>query len=317
MSTIHVPVVPEPPLERFRHEALFYEGEEGFLEVTLPFIRDAIAQGEPILVVVSARRIELLREALGDDAEAVSFADMAEVGANPARIIPAWHDFVEEHAAPGRRLRGIGEPVYAERSAAELVECQRHEELLNVAFEGADCFWLVCPYDTSSLRPDILRKASLSHPFGQGQQNPDYRGLGSVAAPFADPLPEPGTDVHEVMFTRDDLSLLRGFVAEHAAAAGLEHSRSYDLVLAVNVAATNSVRHAGGRGLLRVWREDPSVICEVRDTGLISAPLAGRVRPDRTQVGGHGLWLVNQLCDLAQVRSGDQGSIVRLHMHAR
>jgi MEDS: MEthanogen/methylotroph, DcmR Sensory domain len=44
-------------------------------------------------------------------------------------------------------LRGIGEPLFATRSADELVECQRHEALLNLAFQDAPGFWLLCPYD--------------------------------------------------------------------------------------------------------------------------------------------------------------------------
>jgi hypothetical protein len=117
-------------LHGFRHEALLYAREEGFLAATLPFIRAAIAGREPILVVVSAAKIDRLRRELGDDAAAVAFEDMAGVGTNPARIIPAWREFVDAHRAPGRRLRGIGEPVWAGRSACELAECQRHECLL-------------------------------------------------------------------------------------------------------------------------------------------------------------------------------------------
>ena len=49
----------------FRHEALLYDGEVGFLTGTLPFIREGVAAGEPVLVVVSAARIGLLRSALG------------------------------------------------------------------------------------------------------------------------------------------------------------------------------------------------------------------------------------------------------------
>ena len=45
------------PTDGFRHEALLYAGDDGFLEGTLPWIRDAVAAGEPILVVVSAARI--------------------------------------------------------------------------------------------------------------------------------------------------------------------------------------------------------------------------------------------------------------------
>src|SRR5687767_8204131 len=118
----------------FRHDALFYEGPEGFVRAASTFIRDSLAKGEPILVVVSEEKIELLRRELGGDPDGVRFVDMMQVGRNPARIIPAWRDFVAEHALSDRRFRGIGEPIWATRSASELVECARHEALLNLAF---------------------------------------------------------------------------------------------------------------------------------------------------------------------------------------
>ena len=42
--------------------------------------------------------------------------------------------------------------------------------------------------------------------------------------------------------------------------------------------------------------------------------MVGRVRPEVTQLGGRGLWLANQLCDLMQIRSGSGGTRVRLQM---
>ena len=54
----------------FRHEALLYAGEDGFVEGTLPWLRDAVAAQEPTLVVVSAAKIARLREELGADAGA-------------------------------------------------------------------------------------------------------------------------------------------------------------------------------------------------------------------------------------------------------
>lgn len=114
---------PEP--ETFRHEALLYAGAEGFVAGTVPFILDGVAAGEPVFVVVGQEKINLLRANLSGDAKAVQFVDTADVGRNPARIIPAWRDFVD--ANEGRRLRGIGEPIWQGRSSAELVECQRHE----------------------------------------------------------------------------------------------------------------------------------------------------------------------------------------------
>jgi hypothetical protein len=131
----------------FEHEALLYADDADYVAGVVPFLRDAVAAGEPALVVVNADKIELLRSSLNGDADAVHFADMADVGANPARIIPAWRAFAEEQASSGRRFRGIGEPVWAARSSDELVECARHEALLNLAFAGPPAGGLGCPDD--------------------------------------------------------------------------------------------------------------------------------------------------------------------------
>jgi anti-sigma regulatory factor (Ser/Thr protein kinase) len=304
--------------EAFRHEALLYAGVDRFLEGTVPFLLDAARAGEPALVVVSAAKIARLRDALGTPAEHIIFADMAEVGSNPARIIPAWRAFVEHHARSGRRLRGIGEPIWAQRSAAELVECQRHEALLNLAFADAADFWLMCPYDIDALDAGVIEKAHHSHPVmvddEGGRPSPSYVDLAMVAAPFADPLPAQPPGAHELPFTDDTLAAVRAFVALQAAQAGLGEPRASDLVLAVNEIATNSVRHADGQGVVRMWPDGDVLICEVVDGGGIAAPLAGRERPSDGQAGGHGLWLVNQLCDLVQVRAFATSGAVRMHM---
>src|SRR3954470_10413905 len=95
----------------FEHEALFYAGEEEFLAGTLPFIREAVAADEPIMVAVDRPKIDLLKRHLNGEGDRVLFADMRELGRNPALIIPAWRDFVDESTSGGRASRGIGEPV--------------------------------------------------------------------------------------------------------------------------------------------------------------------------------------------------------------
>jgi anti-sigma regulatory factor (Ser/Thr protein kinase) len=78
--------------------------------------------------------------------------------------------------------------------------------------------------------------------------------------------------------------------------------------------AANSALHGRGRGVLRVWRDQDTLVCEVRDRGHIHDPLAGRHKPDTAQRGGWGLWIVNQVCDLVQVRTGADGTVVRVLM---
>jgi anti-sigma regulatory factor (Ser/Thr protein kinase) len=306
--------------DAFRHEALLYAGDDDFVSSTNSFIRDGLANDEPTLVAVSAKKIEMLQDSLGRDAKAVLFADMNNVGLNPARIIPAWREFVAEHGVNGRRLRGIGEPIWKGRGPAELVEALRHEALLNVAFAGGQAWYLLCPYDTESLEPEVVEEAFRSHPFtshsNSGKaESPHYVGLEVESAPFDGPLPEPLGEPPEFTFQAGPMGGLRRLVARHALDAGLSSAKTSDLVLAVTEVAGNSLKHGGGEGVLRVWQDPATLYCEVRDNGYIRQPLVGREKPSLDTESGRGLWLVNQLCDLVQVRTNESGNVVRLYMN--
>jgi anti-sigma regulatory factor (Ser/Thr protein kinase) len=298
----------------FRHKALFYEGIDGFMASMLPFVRDGVAGGEPVMVAVDEQKIGLLKEGLGSDAGAVQFVEMCGLGRNPGCIIPAWRDFVE--ANPGKRLRGIGEPVWAGRRPDEIEECHQHEALLNVAFDDGPAWSLVCPYDAAALPAEVLDAARRTHPIvgehGVTQRSTVYDN--PRIDPLGGELPPPPARREELAFTIKELATVRAMVSAWAQVAGLSRNRTADLVLAVNELAANSVRHGGGRGVLRSWRTPDSFVCEVRDCGRIDNPLAGRSLPEDTRRSGRGLWLVNQLCDLVQLRSLHDGCAVRVHV---
>jgi anti-sigma regulatory factor (Ser/Thr protein kinase) len=320
-SAISGRLSPQGSEQAFRHEALLYSGEEQFLAGVIPFIQGALEAGDPIVVALDRTKLGLLRSELADDGGSVHFADVHEVGANPARLIPAWRQFVEAHAAPGTRIWGVGEPVWAGRSEAELVECQLHESLLNVAFADAGPLSFLCPYDTAGLGEDVIAEAHRSHAMvmqdGSRRASDSFCQPATSADPFGAPLPEPQGPVRVQAFGAGDLTELRKLVGCRARAAGLSPSRADDLVLAVNEVASNSIRHAGGAGTLRIWSDGDALLCEVRDRGRLDDPLAGRRRPDFAEVGGQGLWITNQVCDLVQLRSFSDGSAVRIHMRTR
>jgi anti-sigma regulatory factor (Ser/Thr protein kinase) len=302
----------------FRHEALLYAGDEEFLRGTGSFIDEAVAAEEPTLVVVSAARIAMLRDRLGTDADRVQFADMAEVGTNPARIIPAWTDFVAMNAGSGGRLRGIGEPIWKGRTAPELAESQRHEALLNVAFRGAESLWLLCPYDVEQLDAAVIEEAHRSHPFvgaaDQHRLSPSYDDGAVADTHLHTPLPDPGGTPLALPFDAGCLPAVRRLVARQAARAGFAPERIADVVFAVNEVANNSLQHGGGVGQLLVWSDRDALVCEVRDRGHLGHPLADRTRPRPDIDAKRGLWLANQLCDLVQLRSFAGGSVVRVHL---
>jgi anti-sigma regulatory factor (Ser/Thr protein kinase) len=126
-------------------------------------------------------------------------------------------------------------------------------------------------------------------------------------------LPRPPVDA-ETLGYRDDLRPVRNFVASRARGAGLAPPRISDLVLAASELAGNTLRHTGSGGTVQVWRTGEEIICQVTDTGQITDPLAWHRAPSDELLGGNGLWLVNQVCDLVQARTSQAGTTARLHM---
>jgi anti-sigma regulatory factor (Ser/Thr protein kinase) len=303
----------------FHHEAFFYGDVDEFLAGAIPFLREGLDAGEAAMVAVGRSRTDALRAELNGEAEQVCFVDMEALGRNPARIIPAWQGFVEEGSSQDRPLRGIGEPVWPGRSEAEVEECQRHEWLLNHAFWDGPAWRLLCPYDSSALDDEVLSAALDSHSMSSGTWGSPDAAVGaaldpSAVAPFAGVLPASPAAATVFDFSRITLYEARERVRAAAAARGLSADRTFDLVAAVGELTANSILHGGGRGVLSLWEEEGAVVAEVADAGLIEEPLIGRTRPAPSQLGGRGLWMVNQLCDLVQVRSGSEGTTVRLRM---
>lgn len=299
--------------QAFRHEARFYAGDAELVAGALRFIREGLARGEPVMVALPLRKIELLEPALNGDGGRVIFRDMDEVGANPAHSIPAWQRFLDDHAR-ANRIRGIGEPIGPKRAGADLVEAHIHEALINSAFASADGFLLECPYDELALAPDVIAAAKRTHP----HRNPEA-DCAEYAPPDTlswDVLSPPAADATRFEFGERDLHEVRSVVATAARCAGLSEPARGDLVLAANELATNTLRHGSRTGTLLVWRESATLYCQVDDTGRIDDPMVGRIQPRADHPQGRGLWLANHVCDLVQIRSGDHGTSVRLHISA-
>jgi len=299
-----------PQLE---HAAVFYRGTDEYLDAVLGFVAGGLERSEPVLVAVPGPKVGLLRRHLAGLAGRVSLADMTEMGANPAWIIPRVAAFADAH--PGQAIRYVGEPAWETRTAAELCEATRHEALINLAFAGTAASML-CPYDRTRLAPGVLADAERTHPVlitgGRSRPGRSYPGAGLFPAGCDQPLPSPPARAAALAY-QDDLAHVRAFAAARARRAGLPADRARDLVIAVSELAANTWRHTDGGGTLHIWAADGEVLCQVHDGGHVGDPLAGRRRPIPEAGRGHGLWVVNQLCDLAELRTASTGTTIRLH----
>lgn len=294
-----------------RHAAWFYRTPAEYLAMIEDFIAAGLVSGDPVLAAVPAGRLPAdWSPPSGPD---VTVVDMAESGRNPARIIPLLHEFCLRY--PGRPVRYLGEPAYPERSAAALQEAGRHEALINLAFASADIS-ILCSYDARMLPQSVLSDARCTHPVllqrGTDTVSPDYLDPADYLVTMDKPLLAP-TDADSLEYQRD-LRPVRAMIAAVGQRSGLSPQRCADLVIAASEVAANTLRHAGGSGVVRIWSAAAEVLCQLEDGGYIANPLAGHWRPPDDMTGGQGLWLVNQVCDLAEISTSKLGTTIRLHM---
>ena len=286
-----------------------YTGPQQYLDGTLAYIEQARTTGGAVVIAAPPEHRDVLASHIKDDA--VAFMDTAALGRNPGRLIPAWQDWIDRQT-DGRAVHGINDAAAASGSAYS-GEARYAEWLLNLAFAKTPAWSLLCPVDTDLHPAPALTALTRSHPllWDGAAQSPvtDY-----LTGPYLqDELPEPPASAVRLAFGLDDLSSIRGVATRLAQSHGLPAARVRALTLAVSEVATNSVRYGGGYGAMHLWTQDGSVVCELRDAGVITDPLVGQRRPSPRQLGGRGLWFVHQLCDLVQLRSAPGlGTRIRL-----
>ena len=302
--------------QSYRHEAFIWRDPDDYASVLGPFVQDGLAAGEAVMVAVVRRHADWLRETLGAQARKVKFVDMAELGRNPARIIPAWQKFVDQHSGLGRPVRGIGEPIWAGRRPEEILECQLHEALLNLAVDPKIPLWLICPYDLEGLDPSVIKEAHRSHPAvmdgDRYHGNSQYGGRAHVEAMFSSDLPELDGKPVEYSFTPESVDRVFNILTLEAYGAGLWSDKVTEVAATTRRLASCSLRRGAIEGTIRIWDAPHALICEVSDETMIDDVLAGRralVSSDRD-----GLSSANRKCDLVQLRSTEAGTTVRLHM---
>ncbi len=305
----------EPDSSALWHAALFHRDAAEFEVQARMFAENAARAGAAMLVLGPAGSLRGLRQRMNGLGDRITWADTADTGANPGQLISAISRFAAEHA--GRDTWCLQHAAWPSRPAEELWEVLRHEALLNLALAGARVR-VLCPYDFRLPR-DLIACAEATHPVispgGRFQPSPRFHDARGQVPPQCDrPLLPPPAGARVLPYAAD-LAAVRDLVWLAAQAARLSRNRAGDLQIAIGELAANTLAHSGGPGTLTMWTTDAEIVCQVSDAGYIADPLAGRLRPGPTaDRGGRGLWLVHQLCDLVQVRTGPRGTTIRVHM---
>jgi anti-sigma regulatory factor (Ser/Thr protein kinase) len=299
------------------HDALVYDAPEQVAEVAAPWLLEGLAAGDAAVVAVGPETAGPICEAVGDDPRVIVVERHALYRSRTPTAVTAFRRFAAEHAAPGRRVRVVGEVDFG-ATVADWREWQAYEAVINAAF-AAIPLWGLCVF--SAGLPEPLRAAARhTHPglvTADGwAPNPDY--VDPAGYLRALPVPDEPLEATAPVLADDAIADYTGL--RHAVRALLEtvdgpRDVLEDFLMAVDEMASNAVRHGSPPAGLRLWTAPGRLVCTVRDSGHgWDDPFAGYgpAHGEDLSHGGMGLWLARQLCDHVAIRRDDRGVSVRL-----
>ncbi|MEV4639731.1 sensor histidine kinase [Actinoplanes sp. NPDC049548] len=298
------------------HAAVEYDSDDDLLEVTVPFLLDGVANGEPSIVAFGERTAGLVRAALpaGSGVEFLAGGDMY---ARPSAAIRAYRKLLERHVAAGAgQIRIIGEmPVSAFGNTWDW--WARYESAINHAYDDFP-LWSMCAYDSRITPGEVLADVARTHPRyavggGRHVDSPGYVEPRLYLSENRPPVPDPLQDgPPTVSLTGPTPAEARRAV--HAADRGrLPAAHVDDLVVAVSETVTNASRYGRPPVHLRVWAGDDRIVVTVTDAGPgPKNPFAGLLPTTEAATGGRGLWITHQACDHVAAWTGVEGWTIRL-----
>jgi len=296
----------------YRHEALTYGSEDELLATAVPFLRDGVAAGEPVLLRLEAPLRDAILDALGDDAGGVTVVPHA-VPLTPLATLRTMHERLERlTAAAGARARLLGDVPHEPWPA-----WARYEAASNVLFDPLPV-WAVCPYDVRETPAAVLADVERTHP---ALATTDLGGLRSPH--FQDPLtfledharrperlPAAPPDTELVDPSPRWAGEIVAILAEDTL---LEAPERDGLRLGTAAVVANAHEHGRPPVLVRVWTEPEQVTVTVADAGLGTDDLLRGVLPDGPSAEDcHSLFQVREAVDDVWLFWGPDGFTVRL-----
>lgn len=301
------------------HTTLLYEGPREYAAEAGGFLREGLERGHRGLVLAPPSRVDMLRSALGRDADEVTFVE------DTTAYAPQWNAFrvLLEFAAKAPEVRScvVAEQRLTARTAAEVADYGRLEAAANVVFADQDVD-LLCPYDAATLPSHLLAIGLQTHDAviteGARRANPRFDDPMDHLAQLSAVPPPPAGSTRLACLTRADVALARQVVRAEGERAGIDGGVVADVALAVTEVVTNALLHGEPPVLLHVYDDDETWVCHVQDAGQRPVgPLVGLVPPSAPSEQGYGLWLARQLCAAVDVGNDRSGTHVRLHVDTR
>lgn len=296
-----------------QHHALIYRGVDEFVDEVSGFVREGIAEGERIGVLVGREKLDRLRDALGAQSAAVSFFDVSRISRPQLVFMRSTLEFVRSSGSQPSRV--VAEQELARKTVLEVADYHRIEAAANVVY-GAYPVSILCPYDAAALSEEVLSACAQTHGYLRERQ-----GL-RISEHFVDPsqfiksctvVDPPGDAPKTILTSRKDLAGVRSFLRAEAARHQLAPETLDELLSASSEVLSHALKNGRTPSQVFLYREDSAVVCHVHDDGPeYEVPLFGYLPPAPDEIDQRWLWLARQLCDAIEVATDATGTHIRL-----
>lgn len=301
--------------ECFLHQGCIYGSDAEFLAMAVPFVQDGLRRGEPVLVATSRSNQELLHDVIGPEADDIEYTDHEDLGRRPPQRATAIHRYWTSRK-PAGTVRVLAEPEWAGRSSREITDWQRMEAALNVVLADTR-IWMICPYDSRAVPPDIIENARRTHPECVVGHRAEPSSQFVAPEEFARSRVRPVGIAADLFRFEGDLAAVRRYVLQKASALLKSDD---DAVGMFGIAIGETVSYLARQGVDRAaaWVRPAAgrVVCTLHsDTPLdVVDPFVGYRPPGAAELPGDGLWLTNQICEWLDVTSDASGCTIELAM---
>jgi anti-sigma regulatory factor (Ser/Thr protein kinase) len=293
-----------------RHNAFIYESDDAYVARSVAFLREGLEAGQGCLVGNTRDGLAKMREALGADADRVSFLDVSFTYTRPARTLATYYGAFLEQLRRVPSVRAVAD-VQVGPTPEDWDEWAEYEAITNLTYSHLPV-WVLCTYAAEALPDAVLEAVWRTHPevLTNGWQASDH---------FEDPRelvrelradPELLPDLRSFS-AGDDLELFRERLAREMVAEKVPGAKALDMLVAGTEIAANAVRHGAGIEEVRVGRAQGRFVCEVIDRGSgFDDPAAGYLAP--REGTGTGLWVARQLSWKVESFQSPRGFSVRM-----
>src|SRR3954468_13519046 len=131
-----------------RHHAFSYESDAEYVERSVAFVRDGLQAGEGCVVANTRDALAMVRDALGADADRVTFFDVSAAYTRPAQAVATYYGAFLEQLRGAPVVRAVAD-FQCGPTRDEWRQWAGYEAITNVAYAHLPV-WVVCSYDVNA-----------------------------------------------------------------------------------------------------------------------------------------------------------------------